>query len=156
MEALFAVLEATAPAQYLQASRWGYAAVSGAHILGIALLVGAILPLNLRLLGLWPSVPRANLLRVLVPVAATGLVLAVLTGPLLFSVRAQEYAAVGYLQVKVILVLLGLLSALTIHRAYGLTLEGASERRLRFHALVSLGCWLGALACGRLIAFAID
>ena len=156
MEAFFAALEATGPAQYLRASRWGYAAVSGAHILAIALLIGAILPLNLRLLGLWPSVPRANLLRVLVPVAATGLVLAVLTGPLLFSVRAQEYAAVGYLRAKVILVLLGLLSALTIHRAYGLTLEEASERRLRFHALFSLGCWLGALACGRLIAFAVD
>jgi hypothetical protein len=156
MEAFLAALEATAPAQYLRASRWGYAAVSGAHILGIALLVGSILPLNLRLLGLWPSIPRANLLRVLVPVAATGLALVVLTGPLLFSVRAQEYAAVGYLQAKVILVLLGLLSALTVHRAYGLTLEGASERRLRFHALFSLGCWLGALACGRLIAFAID
>ena len=156
MEAFFSALEATAPAQYLRASRWGYAAVSGAHILGIALLVGTILPLNLRLLGLWPSIPRANLLRVLVPVAAAGLTLAVLTGTLLFSVRAQEYAAVGYLQAKLVLVLLGLLSALTIHRAYGLTLEQASKRRLSFHALFSLGCWLGALACGRLIAFAID
>ena len=53
MEAFFAALETTAPAQYLRVSRWGYAAVSGAHILGIALLVGAILPLNLRLLGFW-------------------------------------------------------------------------------------------------------
>ena len=156
MEALFAALEATTPAQYLRASRWGYAAVSGAHILGIALLVGAIVPLNLRLLGFWRSIPRANLLRVLVPAAASGLVLAVLTGPLLFSLRAQEYAAVGFLQAKLVLVTLGLLSALAIHRAYGLTLEEASERRVRFHALVSLGCWLGALACGRLIAFAID
>jgi hypothetical protein len=156
MEAFFAALEATAPAQYLRTSRWGYAVVSGAHILGIALLVGSILPLNLRLLGLWPSIPRANLLRVLVPIAATGLALAVLTGTLLFSVRAQEYAAVGYLQAKLVLVLAGLLSALAIHRAYGLTLEGTSKRRLSFHALFSLGCWLGALACGRLIAFAID
>ena len=135
MEAFFAALEATAPAQYLRASRWGYAAVSGAHILGIALLVGSILPLNLRLLGLWPSIPRENLLRVLVPIAATGLALAVLTGTLLFSVRAQEYASVGYLQAKIVLVLLGLLSALAIHRAYGLTLEGTSKRRPRFHAL---------------------
>lgn len=156
MDAFLATLEATAPAQYLRVSRWGYAAVSGAHILGIALLVGAILPLNLRLLGLWPSIPRANLLRVLVPIAAAGFALAALTGSLLFSVRAQEYAAVGYLQAKLVLVLVGLLSALTIHLAYGLTLEGASQARVRFHALLSLGCWLGALACGRLIAFAID
>jgi hypothetical protein len=156
MEAFFAALETTTPAQYLRASRWGYAAVSGAHVLGIALLVGTIVPLNLRLLGLWPSIPQTNLLRVLVPMAATGLTLAALTGFLLFSVRAQEYAEVGYLQVKLVLVLVGLLSAVMIHRAYGLTLEGASQARLRFHALLSLGCWLGALACGRLIAFAID
>lgn len=156
MEAFFAALEATAPAEYLRASRWGYAAVNGAHILGIALIVGAVLPLNLRLLGVWPSIPRATLLRVLVPTAATGLALAVLTGSLLFSVRAQEYAAIVYLQAKLVLVTIGILSALTIHLAYGLTLEGASEARVRLHALLSLGCWLGALACGRLIAFAID
>ena len=156
MEAFLASLEATVLAQFLRASRWGYAAVSGTHILGIALLVGAIVPLNLRVLGLWPLIPRATLFRVLVPIAATGLLLAVLTGSLLFSVRAQEYAAVGYLQAKVVLVAVGLLSALSIHRADGSMLEGASEPRLRFHALLSLGCWLGALACGRLIAFAID
>jgi hypothetical protein len=85
-----------------------------------------------------------------------GLALAVLTGSLLFSARAQEYAAVGHLQAKFVLVLFGILSALAIHRAYGLTLDGASERRLSIHALFSLGCWLGALTCGRLIAFAID
>jgi hypothetical protein len=156
MEAFFTALEASTPAQYLRVSRWGYAAVSGAHILGIALLVGTIVPLNLRLLGLWPSIPRTNLLRVLVPVAATGLALAAVTGSLLFSVRAQEYAVVGYLQAKFVLVWIGLLSAAAIHSAYGLTLEGASDRRLRFHALVSLGSWLGALACGRMIAFAVD
>ena len=57
MESLLAAIEATGPAQYLRVSRLGYAAVSGAHILGIAFLVGAILPLNLRLLGFWPSIP---------------------------------------------------------------------------------------------------
>lgn len=156
MEDFLAALEATGPAQYLRMSRWGYAAVSGAHILGIALLVGAVLPLNLRLLGLWRTIPRADLLRVLVPVAATGLTLAVVTGILLFSVRAQEYAGTGYLQVKLALVFVGILSAVMIHRSYGLMLEGASRGQLTCHALISIGCWLGALACGRLIAFAGD
>jgi len=85
-----------------------------------------------RFLGLWLSIPRANLLRVLVPIAAAGLALAVLTGSLLFSIRAQEYAAVGYLQVKLVLVLVGLLSALMIHRAYGLTLEAQARPGLDF------------------------
>jgi hypothetical protein len=47
MEHLLAMLEATAPAQYFRTSRWAYAGVSGAHVLGIALLVG---PNTLKLL----------------------------------------------------------------------------------------------------------
>jgi hypothetical protein len=43
-----------------------------------------------------------------------------------------------------------------LHRAYGLTLEGASQERRSWHAVISIVCWLGALACGRLIAFAVD
>jgi hypothetical protein len=93
------------------------------------------------------------LLRVLVPAAATGLGLAIIAGAMLFSVRAQEYATIGFFQAKLVLILLGLVSAVTLHRGYGLLLEGASRTRLRSHALVSIVCWVGALACGRLIAF---
>ena len=156
MEHLLAMLEATAPAQYFRTSRWAYAGVSGAHVLGIALLVGSIASLNLRLLGFWPATPLRALGRVLVPVAATGLALAVVTGALLFSVRATEYAEVAFLQVKVVLVALGILSAVLIHRTYGFTLEGASQERRSWHAVISIACWLGALAGGRLIAFAVD
>jgi hypothetical protein len=156
MEAFLAGIEATAPAEYLRVARWGYAVVSGAHVLGIALLVGAVLPLDLRLLGFWPATSRETLLRVLVPMAVTGLVLAVPTGLLLFSVRAQEYALVGFFQAKLALIFVGIVSALMIHRSHGLTLEHASRARHRLHAVMSMGCWLGALACGRMIAFAID
>lgn len=154
MDALLAAIEATGPAQYLRASRWTYAAVNGAHILGIALLVGAIIPLNLRLLGFWPSVSRTALVRVLVPMAATGLALAIAMGLLLFSVRAGEYAHLGVLQVKLGLVATGVLAAIALHASHGLTLEGASRGQLARHAVISTLCWLGALACGRLIAFA--
>lgn len=143
-------------AQTLRGARWSYAAVNAAHILGIALLIGAIVPLNLRFLGLWRSVPHQALTRVLIPVAAVGLTLAILAGLLLFSVRAREYAGIGFLQAKLALIAIGLLSALALHRAHGDLLETASDRRLAVHAAVSLLCWIGALACGRLIAFAGD
>jgi hypothetical protein len=91
-----AALEGLTIAQTLRVSRWGYVAVNAAHILGIALLVGAIVPLHLRFLGMWRSVSRQVLIRVLVPIAATGLGLAVVAGILLFSVRAGEYANVGF------------------------------------------------------------
>ena len=153
MESLLAAMESTAVAEYLRLSRWGYAAVNTAHILGITLLVGTIIPFNLHLLGLWRNIPRLPLTRVLLPVAATGLVLAVIAGSLLFSVNATQYAGIGFFQVKIVLVVLGTLSAWWLYRGYGLSLEGANESRLKVHALLSMLCWLGALVCGRLVAF---
>jgi hypothetical protein len=156
VDAFLAALEATSAAQFLRASRWGYAAVNGAHVLGITLLVGAIVPLNLRLLGFWRGVPVSPLARVLVPVAAAGLALAVIAGGLLFSVRAREYADLGVLWMKVAFVGFGLAAAVELHRLHGLDLETASGGRLAAHAAISTTCWLGALVCGRAIAFVID
>lgn len=156
MEDFLATLEATGAAQFFRTSRLGYAALSATHILGIALLVGAVMSLNLRLLGFWRTTSLSGLARISVPVAATGLTIAALTGGFLFSVRATEYVNIGFLQGKVALVALGILSAVMFHRSYGLALEGASQERRTFHGLVSTACWLGALACGRLIAFAVD
>lgn len=154
MEALFAALEGTGVATWLRMSRWGYAGLNAAHILGLAALVGAVLPLDLRLLGAWRQVPRRDLARVLVPVATGGLVLAVTTGALLFSVRPQEYAAITVFQLKIVFIVLGTLAAVVAHVRHGWLLERGGVRYLRAHALFSLTCWLSALVCGRMIAFA--
>ena len=156
MEAFFAALESAAFAQTLRFSRWAYAAVNTAHVFGIALLIGAIVPLNLRLLGLWPSVPLPTLARVLAPLAATGLAIAVTAGVVLFSVRAREYSGIGFLQAKIALIVLGILLAAALHARCGVLLNRTSRDRYTAHAIVSLACWLGAAVCGRFIAFAGD
>ena len=154
MESLFAALEGTALAQALRGSRWVYAGVNAAHIFAIALLVGSVVPLNLRLLGVWRAIPREAVVRVLAPVAASGLILALVTGPLLFSVRAREYGGIGFLQLKLAFIAVGVLSTLALCRTHGFLLEDAPRARLAGHAILSLVCWLGALVCGRLVAFA--
>ena len=154
MEAVLAGLEQSAVAVFLRDSRWGYAAINATHIFGIALLVGSVVPLNLRILGLWSSVPGKALASVLVPIAMTGLAIAVTAGVLLFSVRALEYSKIGFLQTKLALVALGTLAAVSYARKHGPSFEGATKARSVGHAVVSLSCWLGALVCGRFIAFA--
>ena len=62
-------LGASCPAQL----RWTYASVNAAHIVGIALLFGAIVPLDLRLMGWRRTVPIGTMARVLLPVAIAGL-----------------------------------------------------------------------------------
>ena len=131
-------------------------AVNATHIFGIALLVGAIVPLNLRFLGFWRRVPREPLVRVLVPVAMVGLALAIAAGFLLFTVKPQHYAGLGVFQLKLVLVAAGILGALVLHRMRGFLLRDAEDAVLARHAVLSIVCWTGALACGRLIAFAGD
>jgi hypothetical protein len=153
VDAVLDALVGSAPAQWLRFSRWGYAAVNTTHVFGIALLVGAILPLDLRLLGLWRSVALEPLARVLVPVAATGLLLAMTTGAFLFITRASEYAALDLFLAKLALIATGAIHALSLHLGSGLD---ASRARLRAAGAVSLSIWLAALVCGRLLAFVGD
>jgi hypothetical protein len=100
-------LEQLLPVAALRYSRWSYATVNATHIVGIAVLFGSIVPMDLRLMGWWRSVPIRTLARILIPVAIAGLILAVSAGFLLFSIRAVEYAGTTLFQVKMALVVWG-------------------------------------------------
>lgn len=152
LESFAAWLEATPLARFLQDWGWIYAGVNTAHVLGIALLVGAIVVLDLRLLGLWRSVPVASLARPTVTVAATGLVLALTTGPMLLMVQATEYVANPFLYVKFGAILVGLLNLGLLRLAGDWTDDGLTRRR-RLAGLMSLLAWLTALTAGRMIAY---
>lgn len=153
MDGLLTTLSQSDIATYLRFSRWGYAAVNTTHVFGIALLVGAILPLDLRLMGAWQSVAHRDLARVLIPVAATGVAIAMTTGFLLFSVRAGEYADLSVFWVKMTLLALGVASALVAHLRHGRWLGSASRRQLFRIGALSMTCWIGVLIAGRMIAF---
>jgi hypothetical protein len=138
-----AALESTALSQMLRMSRWSYPLVNIGHLIGIALLFGAIVPLDLRTMGLWKRISLAASSAVLVPVAAAGLAIATVTGLVLFSVRATEYAAMPLFWAKIGLVALGTLNAALVAG------RGASAGA----ALVSIVVWLGALSAGRLLGY---
>jgi hypothetical protein len=142
----------------LRNSRWTYAVVNASHIVGIALLFGAIVPLDLRLIGWWRSVSIRTLARILVPVAASGLALAIGAGLLLFSIRAVQYAETTLFQFKLALILCGVANALLLRKAK--QWETAAHRidtpppvRLRVAGLLSIGLWLSVIICGRMLAF---
>lgn len=151
--AFAAAVEGSDLAQALKFSRWGYSLTNAAHVLGVALLVGGILPLDLRLLGFRGAVDRTGVTRLLVPTAAFGLLLALLSGMLLFSVRAEHYVTVTLLYAKLSIIATGAALALLLHARTGLWIERASPRTAALHGLASMALWLGALLCGRLIAY---
>jgi hypothetical protein len=151
---LLLALEGSILAGALRHGRWSYAAVNTTHVLGVALVVGPLVALDLRLLGLWRTrVAVAPLARVLAPLAAGGFVLAATAGLLLFATRASEYALLPVLWLKLGLIATGIISAGVAVWRHGADLANAADVELRLIGAVSLACWVGALVCGRLIAF---
>ena len=142
----------------LRASRWSYAAVNASHIVGIALLFGTIVPLDLRLMGCWRSVSIRALARILVPVAAAGLLLAIAAGALLFSIRAVQYAGTGLFQIKMALIFCGIGNALLLRKATQWeaaveTIGATPPLRLRAAGGLSIVLWLSVIVCGRMLGF---
>lgn len=143
-------------AVYLRRSLYLYPFVNACHILGIALLVGGIVPVDLRILGLAAGPPLGAAARALARFAAAGLVLAVATGFLLFSVQPLEYAANPAFLAKVTLVAVGAGNALLLRasRAWRMAeIDGDIGPGLKVGAAVSLLVWIAALFAGRAIAF---
>jgi hypothetical protein len=154
-----AALEATALAGALRDSVWAYPLVNAAHILGVALLVGAMIPLDLRLLGAWRSVPLLPLWRVLTRTAGAGLGLAIVFGALLFITRATEYAASSLFLSKMVVVGVGTANALAVRTLMpdAIALMGSALEkppvRLQLAGGLSLAAWLTALTLGRLVGY---
>lgn len=138
---------------------WTYAIVNLAHVLGISTLFGSILVLDLRLVGVGRRVPLDALSSAVVPVAATGFVIAATTGVGLLATKATEYVGNPFLVIKFPAIALGLINAVVVrgtaawraHRSRDLT--KAEERRLAVLGAVSLMCWLTAITAGRMIAY---
>lgn len=158
LEALAQALQASAWSEALRASVWLYPLVNTLHVVGIALLFGAIAPLDLRLLGAFRRVPLAPLAATLVPVATAGLLLALVSGALMFATRPLDYVAEPLFGLKLGLLGAAVLNALWLRRdsEWHRVGEASGEpppRRWRWHGLLSLLLWLGVITAGRLIGY---
>jgi hypothetical protein len=138
---------------------WMYGVVNLIHILSVASLFGAILILDLRLLGFWRKVPLAAISEPVVPVAATGIAMAAMSGVCLLATKATDYVGNPFLYIKFPAIALGVLNALILraipawkqHKVRELTLP--EQSRLARAGGISLVCWLTAIAAGRMIGY---
>jgi hypothetical protein len=142
-----------------ESGTWTYALVNLCHILGVASLFGAIVILDLRLLGVWRATPLAALADAAAPVAAFGFVVAATSGVGLLATKATEYVGNPFLYVKFPAIAIGLLNTLIVRRSSAWRARGqrplseAEHRRLAWMGMASLACWLIAISAGRLIAY---
>src|SRR5262245_46923320 len=138
---------------------WTYAIVNTGHVLGIAALFGAVLVIDLRLLGFWRNVPIGLLASATNKITALGLTVALITGAALLATKATAYVSNPFLYIKFPAIALGLINVLVLNltpawRALGSREPSPPEqRRLAVFGGISLACWLTAIAAGRMIGY---
>lgn len=147
---LLEALEESGPIAALRESYLAYPLVNSLHVIGIALLFGSIVAMDLRLIG-WrrEAGEPGEIARLLLPVAIAGLALAVPAGLLLFATDARAYAASPLFQTKMLLIALAIANALWVRSINW----GAHRRRAAFGAAASILLWLGVILCGRLVGY---
>lgn len=138
--------------------RWPvlYIFANAGHILSLAMLVGASVMLDLRLLGRLKSLPLAESAELFSRIASVALACALGTGALLFSVRPVEYAGNTAFLIKLLLIGLGTANAVFVHLSRDwaeMIVEQQASLRLKLGAVISLTTWLSAVLAGRWIGF---
>jgi hypothetical protein len=129
---------------------WAWPALEAVHIAGIALLVGSLVLLELRVWGAAPELPVVALARLALAVTAVGFALVLLTGLAMFSARPLELLANGAFVLKMGIVMLAGLNAAWFHARGGLS---RLDTLARAQTALSLGLWLGVIILGRWIAY---
>jgi hypothetical protein len=134
----------------LAAHPWAYPALEVLHILGIALLVGNLVLLELRVWGVAPELPLRPLARLSLGLAVCGFVLLAGSGLFMFATRPDELLANRAFTIKLGLIMLAGLNAGWFHARGGIERPDRTSRAL---TALSLGLWLGVIICGRWIAY---
>ena len=117
MAEILTLLEGSALGQAVRGMGvWSYGVINLVHILGISLLFGSMVVLDLRLLGLWRGISLSVVATPVIPVAALGFSVAVLSGICLVSVNATDYLGNPFLYVKFPAIALGLVNVLVLER----------------------------------------
>jgi hypothetical protein len=142
-------------ADWVRNSTWIFPALETVHIVALAMLFGAVIFVDLQLLGVIRSeTPVWRLEKSLRPWTFCSLVVILVTGALLFTSEATKLYISQPFRIKVVMLFLALVFHFTIHRKATQT-EGrqAGLKWDRLTAAVSLVLWLSVGLAGRAIGF---
>jgi hypothetical protein len=140
----------------LMNTAWAWPIAESLHFIGLALLLGTIGIIDLRMLGIASAIPLSSLHQV-TRWGIAGFVLNVITGIAFFVSAPDQYLYNPAFQLKVLCMLI---AALNVAAFYALiwprirrTTAGKLPVVARLCAAISLGAWIGVIMFGRLITF---
>lgn len=155
--ALHAV-ESTGVGRYLRESMWAFPIVETIHICAFAIVVGSIVVLDLRLVGLSRRIPVSRLAAHILPWTLAAFLIAAASGLTMFTAHASDYLGNRVFMLKMGLILAAGINAGLLHagamRASGdWDVESRVPGRVRVAAALSIVLWFAVIACGRFLAY---
>jgi hypothetical protein len=159
---LIALLENSGLADNVRENDLLFPVVESVHVLAICLVVGSILVVDLRLLGLastrWPV---SRLTWAILPLTWVAFVVAVASGGLMFISNATKYLGNGFFVAKMILIGIAGLNMVVFHFVGARDLSKWDDQSrppfsARLAGGLSLLLWVAVVACGRWIGFTMQ
>ena len=139
-------------------SLWGYPIFETIHTIGMAMMIGSLGLINLRVLGYKPELRLLDT-RQLLPLAWIGFTLNAISGTALFTSDAVYFWGKYTFRIKMILIILGGINAALLGQRVFREAAAAGPApppavSTKWIAFLSLIFWFGAVIAGRLIAYA--
>ena len=159
LQELISYFENSALADNIRENDLLFPLIESVHVVSICLVVGAILMVDLRLLGLASlnrSVSRVS--RGVLPLTWFAFAVAVASGSLMFISNATKYLENGYFIAKLLLIGAAGLNMVIFHAISARNQpQWENEARLPLPARLAGGLsillWISVVACGRWIGF---
>lgn len=152
MDNFLMMLENLELSQWVLGSIWGYPIFLTFHSLGLGLLVGLLIVIDLRVLGIAKPLPLSELRR-LMPWVWVGFVFNAISGAVLFMADARKDFYSNSFRWKMLSIVIGLLIAVYLNRKVLREDTAETPALARVLAVASLASWTGAVVAGRLIAY---
>lgn len=157
IDAMVGMIEGSAINNMILSSQWLWPSLEITHFIGLSLLLGSMLVVDLRLAGLLRQID-IHTVHSLLPWASLGFVLNLVSGALFVLGDPARYAVNIGFQIKMILVLIAGLNALWFFCKLNPQIaawepHADTPAMAKVVAIVSLGAWFGVLLLGRLIPY---
>ena len=134
----------------LKQNAFAYPLLEVAHILGISLLIGNLILLELRVFGRGAALPVKDLAKLSLSIAITGFCIAAVTGLTMFATQADELINNSAFKLKMLLLFVAACNAGWFHGRDSLVkLDWVAKAQM----LVSTALWISIATCGRWIAY---
>ncbi len=162
LQELIAYFEDSGLADNIRENDLLFPLIESVHVLAICLVVGSILVVDLRLLGL-ASIrrPVSRVISGVLPLTWSAFAVAAASGSLLFISNATKYLANGYFVAKLLLICAAGLNMAIFHAVSARDLprwENAATPPLaaRLAGGLSILLWISVVTCGRWIGFTMQ